>query len=241
MKQTETDVNQDERYHNEPMKQTETDVNQDERYHDEPMKQSETDVNKPFLFCPLKCDQKVSCESRKKSFDMFYSNGSWETQTAFLVGHIKYTEVYRRYGKGSPSKSRRQNTRYYYLNDNGMKKRVYKRMFMKTLCLDSARIHRALQKTASGSLSDQRGKQHSWNKLTYDQRECVKTHIKSFPKYKSHYSRRDTERDYLSPDLNLSKMYELYKIKCFEDEKEPVSKSTYEDIFYKEYIIFQES
>ena len=200
----------------------------------------ETKAAKTFTdfscFCPLKCSETEPVESRKKCFDTFYSSGSWEIQTMYIAGHVKSQEVYRRYGKGSPSKSRRQNTRYYYLdNTDGRPRRVCKTMFLKTLSIDSARVHRALLKAESGNLIDQRGRHTAWNKREESDTEYVKEHITSFPTYKSHYSRKDTEKDYLSPDLNLSLMYRLYKTKCEEEERNPVSQSSYNDIFYKNY------
>lgn len=200
----------------------------------------ETKAAKEFkdftCFCPLKCSETVPVESRKKCFDKFYSCGSWEIQTMYIAGHVKSQAVFRRYGKGSPSKSRRQNTRYYYLdNADGRKKRVCKSMFLKTLCIDSARIHRALQKAESGNLIDQRGRHTAWNKLDEADTEYVKTHIASFPTYKSYYSRKDTEKDYLSPDLNLSLMYKLYETKCKEEQRKSVSQAAYRDIFYKDF------
>lgn len=39
----------------------------------------------------------------------------------------------------------------------------------------------------------------------------IAKHIKSFPSYESHYSRKRTSLIYLSPLLNIQKMYELYK------------------------------
>ena len=41
--------------------------------------------------------------------------------------------------------------------------------------------------------------------------QLVKEHIDSFPTIESHYCRRDSLNQYLSPDLNISKTYRLYK------------------------------
>lgn len=46
----------------------------------------------------------------------------------------------------------------------------------------------------------------------------IYTHIQSFPKHSSHYSRQDNnERKYLSPELNISKMYNM-SIEKYEPE-----------------------
>ncbi|CAH0388469.1 unnamed protein product [Bemisia tabaci] len=48
------------------------------------------------------------------------------------------------------------------------------------------------------------------NALTPVQLEQIKNHIANFPLYKSHYRRSESESEFLAPDMNLVKMYELY-------------------------------
>ena len=60
----------------------------------------------------------------------------------------------------------------------------------------------------------------------------VVAHIKSFPSYQSHYSRKDNEqRRYLDPDLNIRKMYDLYVQKCSQEKKQPVKEKYYYKVF----------
>lgn len=56
---------------------------------------------------------------------------------------------------------------------------------------------------------------HNYNS---ELREIIMNHIKSFPAHESHYSRRNTSCLYLSPSLNIQKMYDLYKVYCQEKE-----------------------
>lgn len=49
------------------------------------------------------------------------------------------------------------------------------------------------------------------NKISLETETKIREHILSFPRYKSHYSRKDNlHRYYLSPLLNTTKMHELY-------------------------------
>ena len=114
--------------------------------------------------CPLKCSEQVSFESRRKNFEAYYGCGRSDMQTSYISGHIKCIDVDRRFRKGSPSKSRRQKSRYYYLDTDNGAKRVCKTVCVKTLAINSARIHRALIKMQSGCLTDLRGKHKAWNK-----------------------------------------------------------------------------
>lgn len=59
---------------------------------------------------------------------------------------------------------------------------------------------------------DGRG-QHSNRKhcVTSEALEAVRQHISSFKGERSHYSLKTSKKVYLPPDLNISKMYELFK------------------------------
>lgn len=52
------------------------------------------------------------------------------------------------------------------------------------------------------------------NALSSVIRDKIISHISSFPKYFSHYTRNQTNLKYLNADLNLAKMYRLYKEKA---------------------------
>ena len=61
----------------------------------------------------------------------------------------------------------------------------------------------------------------------------VINHINSFLKVESHYCRQRTSKTYLESTLSISKMFELYELKCTEDGKEDLlcKKKFYSDIF----------
>lgn len=76
---------------------------------------------------------------------------------------------------------------------------------------------------------DSRGKNIPSNKIDYTD---VIMHIKSFPSYQSHYTRKDNEqRRYLHPNLNSRKMYDLYVEKCATENKQPVKQKFYYKVF----------
>jgi len=57
-------------------------------------------------------------------------------------------------------------------------------------------------------------------------------HIAKFPAESSHYSRsKNTNRMYLSSNLSISKMYELYREECQKNSTKPVSSSAYRNVF----------
>ena len=66
--------------------------------------------------------------------------------------------------------------------------------------------------------------------------ERVNEHIRSFPRYVSHYARDDNvHRAFLPSGLSVVKMYQLYSDKCVADGLEPVKESRYWQIFTEKF------
>nr|CAH7719518.1 unnamed protein product [Callosobruchus chinensis] len=63
--------------------------------------------------------------------------------------------------------------------------------------------------------------------------KTVKRHIDLFPRIESHYCRRDSKKEYLSPELNISVMYRLYIEFCEANNLSPVSRFVYQAIFHE--------
>jgi hypothetical protein len=91
------------------------------------------------------------------------------------------------------------------------------------------------KKRAGVVVFDQRGKQPSANKTSDEKMQFIRNHIESFPRVESHYTRKDTKREYLGADLNIKKMYDQYVLKCKEAKCAPVAEATYRKIFKNEY------
>lgn len=151
--------------------------------------------------CRLKCVENISFPERCKNFEKFYSNSSWETQTAILSSTVKVVPIKR---KRKQQESRRSENREYYLKSGSTDVFVCKAMFMKTLAVDSTRIHRALYKSKfDNSLVDKRGRRKPANATSGEKLLKVVQRIQSFPALKSHYRRSDTpDCRYLPSHLN---------------------------------------
>lgn len=64
---------------------------------------------------------------------------------------------------------------------------------------------------ADEGLQDKRGRHDNRpNKMNTMTEATIKTHIELFPKVESHYTRATSKREYLSENLNISKMYRIY-------------------------------
>ena len=104
-----------------------------------------------------------------------------------------------------------------------------KRAFKATLDVSDGRIPGVVNSMhAHGRVAQSilRGKPTP-KRLSTSSIDHVKAHIESFSADISHYSRKDNPGvKYLSSELNIRKMYGLYKDKCKEDGQEPI-KETY--------------
>jgi hypothetical protein len=192
--------------------------------------------------CRYHCTQKFSEEDRSFVCSEFYKLGTWMRQNDFLCSSVSVTGVSRRKmpPNGEAINIRRTNSCTYTLVHNNTVHRVCKSFYCKTLCISSKRVRRALQeKTSTNSFGGQDyriGKKPS-NKTTDEQEQGVNSHINSFPKMDPHYCRRDSTKQYLSPDLNIRKMFHLYKTDfCVRQNiVNPVSYTKYRNIFTSQY------
>ncbi|XP_039297731.1 uncharacterized protein LOC120354498 [Nilaparvata lugens] len=82
-----------------------------------------------------------------------------------------------------------------------------------------------------------RGKQSPAIKKSDDIRKSVIEHINSFPRVPSHYCRKDSKKEYLTSDLNISKMYQMYLENCKSNNIIPEKESFYRNILTKEFNI----
>ena len=178
--------------------------------------------------CRMKCDEKVSAEEQKSIFTEFWKLGTWDLQTQFISGSVHVSSV-KRHRPGS--ENAKTTTRAFYLAD----KKVCKTFFLQVLGISQGRLQRCIERKTKNSgvgLTDRRGRHSPFNKTADDKMQFVKDHIKSFPKYHSHYSRKQNpNKQYLSPSLDLAKMYKLYKAKCEELAYHAVSEWVYRNTF----------
>lgn len=73
------------------------------------------------------------------------------------------------------------------------------------------------------------------NKTPEASADRVRHHIESFPVMEPHHTRKDPHRQFLGGDLNIKKLYELYKSDCIKTNSKPVGASKYRKIFCEEY------
>lgn len=183
----------------------------------------EKKFNENFVcHCTKKCTETVGLTLRRRLFKQFWSMGTFSGRCAIITGCVSQM------AKKSMCESRRAVTNKYTIYGQ----QVCKKAFLKTLKIDASRVNLALRKQCCDEYTDERGMSSGGqNAMSFAQRTAVIDHIESFPKYVSHYCRKVTNAKFLSSDLSLTKMYELYKT----SHEEAISFSSYQRIFYNNF------
>lgn len=189
------------------------------------------------LFCRNKCTELFSETVRLELCKEYWGINDFRLQKEYLLKRIIVKLVARPIKNLPPEKQRSSSREFGFYKDNKLLK-VCKNFFTSTLCISNRPIETAIKNiNENGSFqgSDSRGKTKPANKTSEDKVNEVKEHIESFPKKDSHYCRKDTTRQYLSENLSISKMYELYETKMKSENKTPVKLNVYKKIFGTEY------
>lgn len=190
--------------------------------------------------CFKNCKLKISPQDQEAIFNQFWDLSNFNLRVAFTSGIIDIQDKKTTYNIKSTAAPRNRVFSYkYFLNVNGQRVNICQKCFKNTLAITDRFIKTVINKKIDSAgivtLSDQRGKSTPPNKLSAEKKNEVLNHIKSFPAYESHYTRKNTSKLYLQSDLNLALMYRLYT----QVSENPVSLSMYSTIFKELNIQFK--
>ena len=134
--------------------------------------------------------------------------------------------------------SRRKFTRKYFLTSRESTE-VCQMMYLHTFDVTLKKVRVIVQKKRGRKSNicpaDGRGKHSNHYKIEDGNKNVIRTHIKNFPTYTSHYSRERTSKKYLSPDLSITLMYQLYCEYCKKNNIKHEKESQYRKIFNEEF------
>lgn len=184
--------------------------------------------------CKKKCSEQFSEDERRGIFVNFWEMGNFGKQNAYLCGLVHQVQIKQKRPRDG-SKSGRVCSYVYNLQHQDRTTKVCKTFFLDTFGMTSdGRVLRALQKIRNERSpgEDLRGKHTPSKKISDLQKQVVIDHINKFPACEGHYTRKDNpNRNFLNPELNIRKMYELYVEFAKEQAIAPVKEHYYRYIF----------
>lgn len=162
------------------------------------------------------------------TFNIFNKIANKEKQNTFLCGLINATNIVRRRPVNNSKQPRSLSCTYKIRFDGIDVKIVCKNAFCSLLGVGKSRVERIISKLKTNIPSplDLRGNHvNRPNKYSNYILFQIITHILSFPRRISLYSRNENDnKRFLSPELNVSKMYSLYLEKFETDVFENLKK-----------------
>ncbi|CAG9770054.1 unnamed protein product [Ceutorhynchus assimilis] len=183
--------------------------------------------------CSFKCEEKITVIDRENINRKFWSLGD-EIKNHFYSKHIRRYPAIRKRTKNE--NSRKTYSYDYFLYVSGVKIKVCQEFFLNTLNISKSRVYYFFQKVESPKSNVPRAPitgKHQKKVVPDEDKEKVRNHISSFPLVESHYCRQNSSKKYLEQNLNIQRMYDLYKTTV----ENPVKFHLYKSIFNKEYNI----
>jgi hypothetical protein len=184
--------------------------------------------------CRLKCSELVSEDERDKLFTEYWNLNSYERQRDFICSSITEHLPKRMLRQAQKPKTL---SREYHFQVNGVRIRVCKTFFIRTLDVGETTVTYAMKNKGGQTCgtSDNRGGKSPHSKTPVQTVEDIKRHTESMPIVEAHYTRKDTNRQFLGQDLPINKMYDLYKEQCINARKRPASLYMYRKTFCENY------
>nr|XP_045592777.1 uncharacterized protein LOC123754423 isoform X1 [Procambarus clarkii]XP_045592778.1 uncharacterized protein LOC123754423 isoform X1 [Procambarus clarkii]XP_045592779.1 uncharacterized protein LOC123754423 isoform X1 [Procambarus clarkii] len=196
--------------------------------------------------CKYKCIPEMGTEeSRKRIFNSFWKLADFTKQNMDIAQKVMLVPIIQKDEKVI-EKFTRTYTRIYnvQLKPGGELVRVCKMAFLQLHGISNGRVDRVLQAVACQSpfaLKDRRGHHSPKNKTREEDISYACSHIKTFPiGYDSSETRSDG-RCTLPHDLNVEKMYRMYKEQCVTDDRAPIGSFVYRKILKERFNCFIKS
>lgn len=169
-------------------------------------------VLRSLLFCSRcvkKCLTQLEEQNCLDVFQKFYNIATKNQQDLYLQGLIDVVEVQQRRPRPDvTNKEQRSASFSYHILVGTERKQVCFHAFLSVFSVTEKRVRRIRNLKLLGQTpEDKRGKKVS-HSLPVEVHSLVDDHIKSFPLKETHYKGKKTY--YLSPQLNIKKMWKLY-------------------------------
>ena len=151
----------------------------------------------------------------------YYDLGNLHSQRQYKQSHIIQREPHYKTHSNKDT-SRKEQTLSYYLPELDGKLQVCRQMFLNIVGISERQVRTVLDKTDShGILHEEKREKKTANQVMKNatMRQKIKEHINRFPRMECHFGRSGTSDQYLSPNLTVLRMYELFKSETEKQEQ----------------------
>lgn len=183
--------------------------------------------------CRLKCHEKIDVVAQKAAYDHYYNLKSWSEKTLHIRSFVKKSVMNKNL---NPVVPRYKYTCKYFLHDsNGIQQQVCLQFLSKCLRISDFKLKSSTKfLDKNPSTQDHRGK-FPTRKYKETDLNFLREFIRSFPTYDSQYKISASNKQYLSPFLNIRRMYIEYELKCAFEKKMILPEWKFREIFNSEF------
>lgn len=163
--------------------------------------------------CKRKRCLEMSDDERDAVHTAFWTLSTQNERANYIISHC--SKIPKKRQTLQPILNRGDNMKYFLPRTDRTTLEVCKKFFQSTLCISDKMISYNLSRSVDGvkppTVQPPTVRPPPANKIQEDAVQSVIDHIKLFPTIESHYCRSTTQRLYLDPNLNKSKMFRAYK------------------------------
>lgn len=188
--------------------------------------------------CDKICATKIDVRRQEDIFSTYYTSLNWNSKTLFIRSCVSFVNCVSKTTLNPVIKLREQKRKlkFSFVSDSGVKIDVCKKFFLECIQVTYNRVYRAVMtQLKNPDAKEQRGYRPSPRKTNNIDMNFLIEFINKFPRYKSHYGRASTDKEYLSPHLNIMKMYREYKIVCEFRQTTILSEYIFRETFNKKF------
>lgn len=187
--------------------------------------------------CSKECAQRIDGLQQQRLFDNFYEMSASQ-KILYLRGCVQRNYCKQRISDEMPImplKLKKYTNNYILLDENNISQHVCRKFFLTCLQVGSSTVQNALRsQTQNPTAIEKRGRHTPKLKTPTEDRNFAKEFIEAIPAYESTGGRSQSSKKYLSPELNRNKIYNEYLECCARQQRTPVSKYIFCDVFNKD-------
>lgn len=185
--------------------------------------------------CAKNCAKRIDALRQEQIFNSYHELKNWTQKTLFLQKTVVKLGAKENLNPIINQKEKKFTNKYYLTDETGQKHQVCFGFLMNCMQITQSKMRSVIKTmTCNEAAQENRGKFPS-RKTKESDVSYVKEFISKFPTYQSHYRLSPSNIKYLSPFLNIEKMYREYCLKCQFLRKKPVKIWNFRHIFNTEF------